>query len=117
MQMMRYFYSKSPVHLQDMLNKLHGYSQIWGLQVNTSKTKIMIYEKDRPTSTEFYYNNTLLKYVENFKYLGVKFIKMVVGIEHRNAYRSMALLLCITYIDYSKMSHSAPKRSLNCLTP
>ena len=35
---------------------------------------------------------------------------MVVGIEHRNAYQSMALLLCITYIDYSKMSHCAPKR-------
>ena len=47
-------FSKSPVHLQEMLNKLHEYSQTWGLQVNTSKTKIMIFEKGRPTSTEFY---------------------------------------------------------------
>ena len=68
-------FSKSPVHLQEMLNKLHEYSQTWGLQVNTSKTKIMIFEKGRPTSTEFYYNNTLLENVDNFKYLGVKFYK------------------------------------------
>ena len=38
-------FSKSPVHLQEMLNKLHEYSQTWGLQVNTSKTKIMIFER------------------------------------------------------------------------
>ena len=30
----------------------------------------------------------------------LSFTKMVVGIEHRNAYQSMALLLCITYIFY-----------------
>ena len=35
----------------------------------------MIFEKGRPNSTEFYYNNTLLETVENFKYLGVKFYK------------------------------------------
>ena len=73
MQMMQYFFSKSLVHLQDMLMKLHEYSQTWGLEVNTSKTKIMIFEKGRLTSTEFYYNNTLLENVENVKYLGVKF--------------------------------------------
>ena len=67
------FFSKSHVYLQDMLNKLHEYSQTWDLEVNTSKTKIMIFEKGRPTSTEFYNNNTYLENVENFKYLGVKF--------------------------------------------
>ena len=46
-----------------------------GLAGLQSKTKIMIFEKGRPTSTEFYYKNTLLENVENFKYLGVKFYK------------------------------------------
>ena len=41
----------------------------------------------------------------------LSFIKMVVGIDQIYADRSMAFLLCITYIDYSKMSQCAPKRS------
>ena len=112
------FFSKSPVHLQDILKKLYEYSQTWGLQVNTSKTKIMIFEKGRPTSTEFYYNNTLLETVENFKYQGVKFYKN--GCWNRTQKclsENGFFLLCIIYIDYSKMSQCAPKRSLNCLTP
>ena len=39
------FFSKSAQTLQNMLNKLHNYSNEWGLKINTDKTKIMIFEK------------------------------------------------------------------------
>ena len=53
-------FSKSPEILQTMLNRLHTYSTVWDLKVNTKRTKIMIFEKGRKTSIDIFYNNTLL---------------------------------------------------------
>ena len=68
-------FSKSPEILQTMLNRLHTYSTVWDLKVNTDKTKIMIFEKGRKTSIDIFYNDTLLEVVDNFKYLGTMFYK------------------------------------------
>ena len=40
-------FSKSHQSLQLMLNKLKEYSSFWKLNVNTQKTKVMIFEKGR----------------------------------------------------------------------
>ena len=58
-----------------MLNRLHAYSSVWGLKVNTDKTKIMIFEKRCKTSIDLFYDDTLLEVVDNFKYLGTMFYK------------------------------------------
>ena len=69
------FFAKSAESLQNMLNKLHEYSALWELRVNTDKTKIMIFEKGRKTNIDIFYNNILLEVVDNFKYLGTMFYK------------------------------------------
>ena len=69
------FFSKSAQTLQNMLNKLHNYSNEWGLKINTDKTKIMIFEKGRRTDVHIYYNNIELEVVDSFKYLGIMFYK------------------------------------------
>ena len=68
-------FGKSPQILQQMLNNLNEYSVSWDLNVNTDKTKIMIFENGRKTSMMFKYGNTPLENVEYFKYLGVTFYK------------------------------------------
>ena len=40
-------FSKDPEELQLLLNKLHRYSCEWGLKVNTTKTKILDFQKRR----------------------------------------------------------------------
>ena len=68
-------FSKSHQSLQLMLNKLKEYSSYWKLNVNTQKTKVMIFEKGRTTNLRFYYDNQELEIVDSFKYLGVTFYK------------------------------------------
>ena len=58
-----------------MLTDIENYCNTWGLKINTSKTKIMIFEKGRHTSYDFYLNNVKLEIVSTFKYLGVYFFK------------------------------------------
>lgn len=68
-------FAKSAETLQNMLTKLHEYSTLWDLKVNTEKTKIMIFERGRKTNVDLYYSITLLEVIDNFKYLGTMFYK------------------------------------------
>ena len=68
-------FAKSPEALQAMLLDIEHYCNVWGLKINTAKTKTMIFEKGRHTSYAFYLNNTKLEVVKSFKYLGVYFFK------------------------------------------
>ena len=66
--------SKDPAELQLLLDKLLSYSCEWGLKVNTAKTKILVFQKQR-ADIEFSwtYDGTNLEIVETFCYLGMKF--------------------------------------------
>ena len=68
-------FSKSHQSLQLKLNKLKEYSSFWKLNVNTQKTKVVIFEKGRATNLQFYYDNQELGIVDSFKYLGATFYK------------------------------------------
>lgn len=68
-------FSKSPDGLQSILNDLELYCRTWGLNINISKTKAMIFEKGRHTKYDFYLNNKKLELVTSFKYLGIHFFK------------------------------------------
>ena len=68
-------FAKSPESLQRMLTDIENYCNTLGLKINTSKTKIMIFEKGRHTSYDFHLNNVKLEIVSTFKYLGVYFFK------------------------------------------
>ena len=61
--------------LQNSLNLLHTYCKKWGLEVNTLKTKIIVFRKRGPTqhNERWTYNNEEIDIVDNFNYLGVVF--------------------------------------------
>ena len=48
-------FAKSAESLQSMLNDIENYCNIWGLKINTSKTKVMIFEKGRHTQKDFFH--------------------------------------------------------------
>ena len=66
-------FATSPTALQSMINDLVNNWDTWGLTINTQKTKVMIFEKGRPTRHDFYIYNTAIEVVNSFKYLGLTF--------------------------------------------
>ena len=61
--------------LQSLLSDLETYCQLWGLKINTNKTKAMIFEKGRRTDFDFIIYNTKIEIVDQCKYLGVTLFK------------------------------------------
>jgi hypothetical protein len=62
--------------LQSQIDNVYMYSNKWGLTINVSKTKICVFEK-RKTNHNFEWNinNEKIEEVDNFCYLGLKFVK------------------------------------------
>ena len=63
----------SPQGLQDALHALAGYCDKWQLNVNCSKTKVMVFSKRKynTKNLSFKYRGEPLEVVHHFKYLGV----------------------------------------------
>ena len=68
-------FASSPQTLQSLLNDIENYCRIWGLKINTSKTKAMIFEKGKRTHYDFLIYNNVLELVDSFKYLGITLFK------------------------------------------
>ena len=68
--------SESPEDMQQQLNIFNDYCKLWNLKVNVNKTKIVIFGRGRQLpNTHFYFNDTHVEVVDEFKYLGVVFSK------------------------------------------
>lgn len=64
----------TPEALQKALNSLSEYCNDWKLQINSSKTKVIVFSKRRLRSYPiFTFEGTVLDRVDNFKYLGIVF--------------------------------------------
>ena len=60
--------------LQEQLNCLSEYCNLWKLKVNVDKSKVMVFTKGRlPNNVTFTYNDIVLDIVNEFNYLGVIF--------------------------------------------
>ena len=69
-------FSTSPTSLQSILKDIENYCIASQLKINTSKTKVMIFEKsNRHTNYNFYLYGELLEKVTSFKYLGITLFK------------------------------------------
>ena len=69
-------FSTSPTTLQQILNDVEIYCNAWGLKINVSKTKTIIFEKGgRHTNYNFFLYGEKLEIVTSFKYLGIHFFK------------------------------------------
>ena len=65
--------SESSQGLQNALNTYAQYCDTWKLTVNIQKTKILIFSKGRPGSTNFTFQGNQLETVNEYKYLGILF--------------------------------------------
>ena len=60
-------FSTSPTTLQQMLNDVETYCNAWGLKINVSKAKALIFEKDsRHTNYDFFLYGEKLEIVTSF---------------------------------------------------
>ena len=65
--------SETAEGLQNSMNKLNEYCNIWSLTVNTSKTKCMVTKGSNQQIITLKLNNSSIESVTNFKYLGLEF--------------------------------------------
>ena len=73
--------SEKPSGLQHCLNAIEVNCEEWGLNINTKKTQIMIFSKNKKAPTNeffetvlnFTFKNSLLEKVNEYKYLGLIF--------------------------------------------
>ena len=65
----------SALNLQKGLNELKSYCNKWKLQINSDKTKIMIFanRKVKKENYNFKIGEDNLEIVDSFKYLGINF--------------------------------------------
>ena len=85
-------FSENPESLQSMLDDIERYCNEWKLKLNVNKTKIMIFERGRPTYYQFSINNCDIEIVNSFKYLGVTFYKNISWKETQKQISQRALI-------------------------
>ena len=66
--------SSSSIGLQNALDQLQNYSTKWGLEINTDKTKVMVFRTaKKELQCTFFINGSEIEIVSNFSYLGIIF--------------------------------------------
>ena len=67
-------FADNELSLQKALDGLENYCKLWKLNVNCSKTKILVFCGKKPNyKYPFKLNNQLLEHVSSYKYLGITF--------------------------------------------
>ena len=62
--------SESPEGLQNCMKKAHAYCSDWGMKINYSKTKVMVFNKgSRLAPNKFYINSIEIESTRQYKYL------------------------------------------------
>ena len=65
--------AECPEGLQRALDMLKIYREVWGLDINVRKTKVMIFSRGKIRKMpKFYFNEEIVDVVWDYKYLGVK---------------------------------------------
>ena len=64
---------KSQSDLQLSVSQLHKYTQKWGLRINVSKSKVIVFSKCRRRNYKIFVNGIILEQVDSYTYLGVDF--------------------------------------------
>jgi hypothetical protein len=66
--------SSTPDGIQCRLNELYDFCSSWRLEVNTMKSKVLIFNlKGKSFINYFIYNNQIIETVSQYDYLGVVF--------------------------------------------
>ena len=66
--------AESPAEFQMSLDAMQSYCNIWELNINTSKTKIVIFSGGKVRNfPKFNFRNSSIDVIDNFTYLGIVF--------------------------------------------
>jgi len=70
------FLASSPCVMQEMIDRLENYCDIWDLKVNLNKSKIMVFRKGGRLSKKWnwHFNGSNIEIVNTYKYLGVNLV-------------------------------------------
>ena len=66
-------FSDNKENFQKCLNEFHDYCQMWKLNINFSKTEIIIFNSKKNDNFEFKIGGHVIKIADKYKYLGVVF--------------------------------------------
>ena len=58
---------------RECLNNFYDYCETWKLNINYTKTKVIVFGTNKPENYTFYINGKLIETVKDYKYLGVVF--------------------------------------------
>lgn len=89
------FLADNALVLQNMINELEYYVKDWNLQVNLSKSNIMVFRKGGGKLSErdsWMFNNQPVKVVNRYKYLGITLSPSLTLTDHFNQTARHALL-------------------------
>ena len=56
--------------LQNMINVVHAYSKKWRFEANVT---VVVFRNEKTIDGEWFWGNSTLPHLDNYKYLGVKF--------------------------------------------
>ena len=65
--------SDSKEGLQNMINVVHAYSKKWHFEANVNKSAVVVFRNEKTFDGEWFWGNSALPHLDNYKYLGVKF--------------------------------------------
>ncbi len=65
--------SDDPISFQSLLNDFDNYCSEWKLNINMSKTKVIVFGSNKPTNYNFTFNGRRIETVKEYKYLGILF--------------------------------------------
>ena len=111
--------SDSSADLQVMINALYEYCSLWSLQINLSKSKIMVFRKGARLSSnlKWFYGSEEIEIVNEYKYLGITLtynLSLKKHLESKLSSSKMAINSTWTnYIRNSKISLSNKLKIFN----
>ncbi len=101
-------FSESATGLQCLLDGLQTYCNRWGITVNKSKTKVVIFQGgNRNTNVQLYYANDPIETVKHFTYLGITLTsngKFYLAQKHLSDQATKALFSLNSLFDKIKLS-------------
>ena len=65
--------SDSKEGLQNMINVVHAYSKKWRFEANVTKSAVVVFRDEKTFDGEWFWGNSALPHLDNYKYLGVNF--------------------------------------------
>ena len=87
--------SDSKEGLQGIISVVHAYSKKWCFEANVTKSAVVVFRNEKTFDGEWFWGNSALPHLDNYKYLGVKLHIMHYKNEFVISTMQIVILVCI----------------------